>query len=71
MLLLDDGNFQAIAVLNEVVRLAPNLPDSYHTLGLIYTALEDEKKAMDFYMIAASLRPKDASLWELLYTWSM
>ncbi|OWM77222.1 general transcription factor 3C polypeptide 3 isoform X2 [Punica granatum] len=62
---------EAISVLNEVVRLAPNVPDSYHTLGLIYTALGNDKKAMDFYMIAASLRPKDSSLWELLYTWSI
>ncbi|OMO77505.1 Tetratricopeptide-like helical [Corchorus olitorius] len=30
---------EAISVLNEVVRLAPNLPDSYHTLGLVHKAL--------------------------------
>ncbi|KAK7303705.1 hypothetical protein RJT34_14618 [Clitoria ternatea] len=62
---------KAIAVLHEVVRLAPNLPDSYHTLGLVYSSLEDYKRAMDFYMIAAHLTPKDSSLWKLLFTWSI
>ncbi|CAL0324315.1 unnamed protein product [Lupinus luteus] len=62
---------QAIAVLHEVVRLAPNLPDPYHTLGLVYRSLKDYKKATGFYMIAAHLTPKDSSLWELLFTWSI
>ncbi|XP_061336470.1 uncharacterized protein LOC133283605 [Gastrolobium bilobum] len=64
-------NDQARHVLHEVVRLAPNLPDSYHTLGLVYSSLEDYKRAMDFYMIAAHLTPKDSSLWKLLFTWSI
>ncbi|KAF7824751.1 general transcription factor 3C polypeptide 3 [Senna tora] len=62
---------EAISVLHEVVRLAPNLPDSYHTLGLIHRSLKDYKKAMDFYMIAAHLTPKDSSLWTMLFTWSI
>lgn len=62
---------QAISILHEVIRLAPNLPDSYHTLGLVYSSLKDYKKAMNFYMIAALLTPKDSSLWKMLFTWSM
>lgn len=58
-------------MLNEVIRLSPNLPDPYHTLGLIYNAIGDKKRAMDFYMLAAHLAPKDASLWKLLVDWSM
>ncbi|KAG8386514.1 hypothetical protein BUALT_Bualt03G0156400 [Buddleja alternifolia] len=66
------GRFEeAISVLKEVVRLAPNLSDPYHTLGLIYTAMSDHKKALNFYMIAAHLTPKDASLWKLLVTRSI
>ncbi|KAG8377210.1 hypothetical protein BUALT_Bualt08G0004500 [Buddleja alternifolia] len=66
------GRFEeAISVLKEVVRLAPNLSDPYHTLGLIYTAMNDHKKALNFYMIAAHLTPKDASLWKLLVTRSI
>ncbi|KAM7257040.1 hypothetical protein ACFE04_012781 [Oxalis oulophora] len=57
---------EAISILNEVVMVAPNLPDSYHTLGLVHDALGNKKRATDFYMIAAHLNPKDSSLWQLL-----
>ncbi|KAG4946776.1 hypothetical protein JHK87_042783 [Glycine soja] len=33
------GLLQAKAVLHEVIRLAPKLHESYHTLGLVYTSL--------------------------------
>lgn len=42
----------------EVIRLAPNLPDPYHTLGLLHEAVGNAKKALDFYMIAAHITPK-------------
>lgn len=58
-------------MLKEVVRLAPNLSDPYHTLGLIFKELNDEKKSLNFYMIAAHLNPKDSSLWKNLLTQSM
>uniref|UniRef100_A0A2N9IDX6 Uncharacterized protein n=1 Tax=Fagus sylvatica TaxID=28930 RepID=A0A2N9IDX6_FAGSY len=61
----------AVSVLHEVIRLAPNLPDPYHTLGLVQKALGDDKKASNFYMIAAHLTPKDSSLWRQLFTWSI
>ena len=51
---------QAITLLMEVIRLAPNLPDPYHTLGLLHEAVGNAKKALDFYMIAAHLTPKCA-----------
>lgn len=57
---------EAITLLLEVVRLAPNLPDPYHTLGLLHEASSDWKKALDFYMIAAHLTPRDISLWRRL-----
>jgi len=63
--------WQAKAVLLEVIKLAPNLPDSYHTLGLVCSSLQDYKRAMSFYLIAAHLTPKDASLWKRIFTWSM
>ncbi|KAL8471983.1 hypothetical protein ACS0TY_029281 [Phlomoides rotata] len=62
---------EAIIVLKEVIRLAPNLSDSYHTLGLIYKELKNEKKSFGFYMIAAHLDPKDSSLWKNLLTRSI
>jgi general transcription factor 3C polypeptide 3 (transcription factor C subunit 4) len=66
------GKFdEAVEVLKEVVRIAPNVPDSYHTLGLLYDAMGDRKKALNFYMIAAHLTPKDTVLWKRLASWSM
>ncbi|KAA8542715.1 hypothetical protein F0562_023786 [Nyssa sinensis] len=62
---------ESISVLNEVVRLAPNLPDTYHTLGLVYNAAGNKQKALSFYMLAAVMTPKDSSLWKLLLTWSL
>jgi len=58
---------QAIAVLDEVVWLEPNLPDAYHTLGLVYGAIGDYETEMGFYMIYAHLTPKDSSLWKWLF----
>ncbi|GAB4822338.1 hypothetical protein N2152v2_009384 [Parachlorella kessleri] len=57
---------EAIALLMEVIRLAPNLPDPYHTLGLLHEAVGNAKKALDFYMIAAHITPKDLGLWKRL-----
>lgn len=63
---------EAIHVLKEVVMLAPNLSETYHTLGLVYEEIGDEKKAMNFYMLAAHLAPKDhPSLWKRLFTLSI
>eukprot|EP00252_Welwitschia_mirabilis_P015952 TRINITY_DN35372_c0_g1_i1.p1 TRINITY_DN35372_c0_g1~~TRINITY_DN35372_c0_g1_i1.p1 ORF type:complete len:936 (-),score=195.07 TRINITY_DN35372_c0_g1_i1:201-3008(-) len=62
---------KAIELLKEVIRLSPNVPDSYHTLGVIYLMLGDKKKAINFYMIAAHLTPKDAELWKRLATLSL
>lgn len=62
---------EAIRLCSEVIRLSPNLPDSYHRLGLIYSQMGDKKRALDFYMLAAHLTPKDVSLWKVLVTLSM
>ncbi|KAJ6878092.1 hypothetical protein NC651_030745 [Populus alba x Populus x berolinensis] len=64
------GNYEeALTVLSEVVKRAPLVADSYHTLGLVHKALGNTEKAMKFYRIAAFLRPKDSSLWKLLFSW--
>ncbi|XP_039689315.1 general transcription factor 3C polypeptide 3 isoform X2 [Medicago truncatula] len=61
----------AIDVLHEVVRLEPNLPDPYHILGAVHGAIGDHENEMGFYMIYAHLTPKDSSLWERLFVWSI
>eukprot|EP00257_Ricinus_communis_P016581 XP_015574791.1 general transcription factor 3C polypeptide 3 [Ricinus communis] len=60
---------EAISVLNEVVRVAPHVPDAYHTLGLAHESLGNTEKAMAFYAIAARLMPKNSVLWKTLFTW--
>lgn len=62
---------QALPLLHEVVRLAPNVSDGYYLLGLIHDSLGDRKKAFNFHMIAAFFSRKDASLWKKLVAWSI
>ncbi|KAI3767540.1 hypothetical protein L2E82_17738 [Cichorium intybus] len=62
---------EAIPLLKEVILICPNLPDSYQTLGLIYDAIGNKMKAVGYYMLAAYLAPKDASLWKLLVAYSL
>ncbi|EXC33654.1 General transcription factor 3C polypeptide 3 [Morus notabilis] len=63
-------SYSAISVLHQIVLKAPHLPDAYHTLGLVHTAMDDTERALGFYMLAAHLMPKDSSLWKLLVSWS-
>ncbi len=51
-------NREAIELCQEVIRLAPNAADAYHTIGTIQEAMGNPRKALDFYMIAAHLPPK-------------
>ncbi|KAJ0961110.1 hypothetical protein J5N97_000925 [Dioscorea zingiberensis] len=62
---------EAVPLLEEVVRIAPNLPTAYYILGLIYDATGNRQKALNFHMIAAHLSPKDPSLWRKLIAWSI
>ncbi|KAG2582335.1 hypothetical protein PVAP13_6KG103800 [Panicum virgatum] len=57
---------KAIPILHEIVRIAPNLPDSYYLLGSIYNKTGEVDKAINFLMLAAYVSPKDASLWKKL-----
>jgi general transcription factor 3C polypeptide 3 (transcription factor C subunit 4) len=57
---------EAITLLQEVVRLAPNAPDAYHLLGLLYEEIGDPSRSLNFFMIAAHLTPKQVDLWRRL-----
>ncbi|XP_021728945.1 uncharacterized protein LOC110695996 [Chenopodium quinoa] len=66
------GRFKdAINILLEVVQIAPNISNTYHTLGLVHNSMGDKHKAMDFYGIAAIMNPKESSVWTQLVNWSM
>ena len=58
---------QATQLLKEVVRAAPGLPHSYHTLGLIYEQTGQPHKALKLFMMAAHLSGRrDAQQWRQL-----
>ncbi|TVU43258.1 hypothetical protein EJB05_09709 [Eragrostis curvula] len=66
-LLYTESKFkEAIPILHDIVRIAPNLPNSYYLLGSIYDEIGELDKAIDFLMLAAYVSPKDASLWKKL-----
>jgi len=50
----------------EAIRLCPAQPDAYHTLGLIYEEDGAPAKALEFYIIAAHLTPRDPDQWRHL-----
>ena len=52
---------EAAGLLWDVIRLAPNMPDAYETLGTVHEALGEPLKAINLYMIAAHLTPKARS----------
>lgn len=54
---------KAIPLLLEVIKEAPHFPDAFHTLGMIYEENNDKKNALEIYMIAAHLTPRDINLW--------
>lgn len=68
---------RAIELLLEVIRLTPNDPDPYHTMSMIHDETAEEllesgniteaqvyqKKALDYSMIGALLKPRDIDTW--------
>ncbi|KAK0598576.1 hypothetical protein LWI29_035978 [Acer saccharum] len=59
---IGDCIYEAISVLTEVVMFNPCLPDTYHTLGLVYDTIGNAEKAAGFYELAAENDPKDSTL---------
>ena len=55
---------QAIKLLEDVVKQAPRVSDPYHTLGLIHEEMQDQKRALECYLIAAFLTAKDVDVWK-------
>lgn len=55
-----------MAILTDVIKAFPNFSDPFHTLGLVHEAAGNPRKALDFFMIAAHMSPKDATQWKRL-----
>uniref|UniRef100_A0A7S2ZGK1 General transcription factor 3C polypeptide 3 n=1 Tax=Rhodosorus marinus TaxID=101924 RepID=A0A7S2ZGK1_9RHOD len=53
----------ALKILRRIAKDAPKAIPPYHTLGLIHEELNDPRRALDYYMIAALLERSDAALW--------
>lgn len=65
------GDYErAIKVLSECIKRNPT-HDAYHTLGLVYNAMGDKKRAIFSYTLATHSvnRPKETSLWKSLLSW--
>ncbi len=57
---------EAIRYLHQLIRGAPYAHQAWFTLAMIHEELEDADKALQFYLIAAHLTPKDVELWKRL-----
>lgn len=61
------GNYQgATTLLLEVVRICPRLPHPYDTLGVIYEIEGKKKKALQLFLMAATLSKRDEGHWRRL-----
>lgn len=59
-----DGKFkQAVALLLGLIKEAPKVPLLYQQLGAIYENTGDIRKALDLFIVAATLGPRDVDSW--------
>jgi general transcription factor 3C polypeptide 3 (transcription factor C subunit 4) len=54
---------EAIKICMEIIRQAPDVPEPFLTLEMIYEEMEDEEKRFQFALIAAHLQPRDVDQW--------
>ncbi|KAH3743287.1 general transcription factor 3C polypeptide 3 [Pelomyxa schiedti] len=66
LLFIDGKHEKALELLHEAVRLAPTCPQLYNTMGCIFEKMKIPQKALDAFMIAAHMMPKDIELWKRL-----
>ncbi|KAJ1909482.1 transcription factor TFIIIC subunit tfc4 [Tieghemiomyces parasiticus] len=57
---------QAVATLQEVIRLEPKAFQAWHSLALIQEELGDKPRALMLYLVAAHITPWDGPLWKRL-----
>jgi tetratricopeptide (TPR) repeat protein len=61
----------AVECFSELVKLAPLLPDTYHTLGLIYEDSGQIQEALQMFALAATNDPRNIDLWRKVMSLSM
>ncbi|CAJ0908280.1 1980_t:CDS:10 [Entrophospora sp. SA101] len=57
---------KAIEVLQEVIKIDPNIHSAWFTLGTIQDEIGCLEKALQLYLVAAHLTPHDGALWKRL-----
>ncbi|KAL1500065.1 hypothetical protein AB1Y20_012741 [Prymnesium parvum] len=57
---------QAVPLLLQIIRLAPNLAQPYQTLGLIYEELQQHSKSIKLFIMAAHVSKRDSHQWKQL-----
>lgn len=55
---------EAAQLFMDAIRLAPQFPDAYTSLGLLYETIGDARKSLNFYLFAAHLTRKDKESWK-------
>lgn len=57
---------RARELLLKIIKIAPNAPEPYQTLGLVYEESNDTKRAVECYIIAQHFTKKDPDRWRAL-----
>ncbi|CAB4401438.1 unnamed protein product [Rhizophagus irregularis] len=57
---------KAIEILQEVIKIDPNIHSAWFTLGTIQDEMGCPEKALQLYLVAAHLTPHDGALWKRL-----
>ena len=64
-LLYATKNYQEAAKLfMDAIRIAPQFPDAYQSLGMLYETVGDNSKSLNFHLFAAHLTRKDKESWK-------
>ncbi|KAJ3039545.1 transcription factor TFIIIC subunit tfc4 [Rhizophlyctis rosea] len=57
---------QAVSLLHEIIQQCPNSHQAWSTLAMVHDETGDPQKALQTYLMAAHISPKDAELWRRL-----
>lgn len=62
---------EAVEILHRVIKAAPHAQQPWMTLGMIHEELGDSQKALQSYLVAAHMSPRDIDQWRRLGSMSV
>lgn len=62
---------EAVEILHKVIKAAPHAQQPWMTLGMIHEELGNSQKALQSYLVAAHMSPKDIDQWRRLGSMSL